>query len=97
MELLNKEKVIDEIMSVPPGAYYPSYFASAIRDMPPEEECGDDGERYVLTKWGCLVVTLNSYGFDIPDYITGAVGDHIVDDFMEAMQLAGYVAKREEQ
>lgn len=93
MEYLSKERVIDEIMSVPPGAYYPSYFASAIRDMPPE----DDGERYVLTKMGCLVVTLNSYGFDIPDYITGAIGDHIVDDFMEAMQLAGYVAKREEK
>lgn len=63
------------------------------RDMPSE----DDGERYRLTKWGCLVVTLNNYGFEIPDYITGAVGDHIVDDFMEAMQLAGYVAKREEK
>lgn len=64
------------------------------RDMPPEE----GGERYALAKWGgCLVATLNSYGFDIPDYIIGVVGDHIVDDFMEAMQLAGYVAKREEQ
>lgn len=67
------------------------------RDMPPEEECDDNGEGYRLTKWGCLVVTLNNYGFDIPDYITGMVGDHIVDDFMEAMQLAGYVAKREEK
>lgn len=97
MKLLSEEKVLDAIMSQPPEAHYPSYYASIIKDIPPEEECDDGDERYVLTKWGCLVVTLNSYGFDIPDYITGAVGDHIVDDFMEAMQLAGYVAKREEK
>lgn len=51
-------------------------------------------EKYVMTEWGCLSCTLEEYGIDV-SHITGRVGAHIVEDFMDAMCNAGYVSKRE--
>lgn len=52
-------------------------------------------ERYQLTKWGCLYAVLCDYGIDV-NRISGKVGEHIVDDFMELMQKNGYVVRHEE-
>ena len=52
-------------------------------------------EKYVLTPWGCLYGTLLDYGINV-DHIPGKVGEHMVEDFMEAMVKAGHVAKAEE-
>lgn len=50
----------------------------------------DDDVKYVLSPWGCLSVVLNDYGIDI-SRISGKVGSHIVEDFMELMEKAGYI------
>ena len=52
----------------------------------------DDDERYVLTPWGCLACVLEDYNIDT-NHITGKMGEHIVEDFMELMENAGYVTK----
>ena len=51
-------------------------------------------ETYVLSEWSCLASVLNEYGIDV-SHITGRVGAHIVEDFMDAMCNAGYVSKKE--
>lgn len=51
-------------------------------------------ERYVLSEWACLFLTLKDYGIDT-DHISGKVGQHIVDDFMELMAKFGYVVRDE--
>ncbi len=51
-------------------------------------------ERYVISEWGCLCTTLEEYGIDV-SHITGRVGAHIVEDFMDAMCNAGYVSEKE--
>ena len=56
----------------------------------------DEEEKYVITPWGCLVGTLLDYGVDV-SHFTGRVGEHIVEDFMEAMEKAGYITKSEEE
>lgn len=53
-----------------------------------------DEEKYVMTEWGCLRCTLEEYGVDV-SHITGRVGKHIVEDFMDAMCNAGYLEKKE--
>lgn len=53
-------------------------------------------EKYVMTEWGCLSSTLEEYGIDV-SHITGRVGSHIVEDFMDALCTAGYLQKREEE
>ena len=53
-------------------------------------------EEYVLTPWGCLSAVLYDYGIET-DHIKGKVGEHIVDDFMDAMTVAGYVSKAGEK
>lgn len=53
-------------------------------------------ERYVLSEWGCLSLTLNDYGINT-DKIPGRVGKHIVEDFMELMCKAGYIVKNESE
>ena len=58
----------------------------------PDEE---DDETYILTPWGCLHSVLIDYGINV-GYISGRVGEHIVDDFMDAMVKCGYVGKVEE-
>ena len=52
-------------------------------------------EKYTLTEWGCLYAVLTDYGIDV-SHISGNVGRHIVEDFMEAMVRAGYVGKCDE-
>jgi len=49
-------------------------------------------EIYVLSEWGCLSSVLKDYGIDI-NHITGTVGTHMVNDFMDMMEKAGYVRK----
>ncbi len=51
-------------------------------------------ERYGLTECGCLSLTLNDYGINT-DKISGRVGKHIVEDFMELMCKTGYIVKNE--
>ncbi len=46
-------------------------------------------------EWGCLYHVLIDYGVNV-SYISGRVGEHIVDDFMDAMVKCGYVGKAEE-
>ena len=56
-------------------------------------------EKYVLTPMGCLYAVLLDYVG--PDHlldirkIQGRVGEHIVEDFMDAMVRAGHVARAE--
>lgn len=51
-----------------------------------------DEERYRLTPWGCLYAVLKDYKIDC-DWVSGKVGEHIVDDFMGIMERCGYVSK----
>lgn len=57
-------------------------------------------ERYTLTPWGCLYATLLEYDIhlthDNGKEISGSVGTHIVEDFMDAMVRCGYVGKAKE-
>lgn len=56
-----------------------------------EDDIADDDDvRYVLSPWGCLSVVLEDYGIDI-SRISGKVGSHIVEDFLELMEKAGYI------
>lgn len=57
-------------------------------------EDDDNEEKYVLTEWGCLYATLTDYGINV-DHISGRVGAHIVEDFMDLMVGAGYIKKAE--
>lgn len=52
----------------------------------------EDEEKYCLTPWGCLMLTLNDYGINT-EGIRGVVGKHIVEDFMELMEKSGYVRR----
>ena len=54
----------------------------------------DDKEKYILTPWGCLYVVLKDYHIDVSG-ISGTVGKHIVEDFMDNMVRAGHVIKRD--
>lgn len=55
------------------------------------ETLDDSNATYVLTPWGCLYGVLTEYGINV-DHISGRVGTHIVEDFMDAMVEAGHVA-----
>ena len=57
-------------------------------------EDNDNEEQYILTEWGCLYATLTDYGINV-DHISGKVGAHIVEDFMDLMVRAGYIKKAE--
>ena len=61
-----------------------------------DDDFDDDDVKYCLTPWGCLYATLTDFGIDV-DHITGRVGELLVEDFMEAMQKAGYVSKAPEE
>lgn len=60
-----------------------------------------DEDRYALTPMGCLYAVLLDYVG--PDHlldirkIQGRVGEHIVDDFMDAMVRFGHVKKAERE
>lgn len=56
----------------------------------------DDDARFVLTEWGILAGIMSDYGIDVW-HIPGRVGQHIIEDFMEGMVNAGYIAKNEEE
>lgn len=49
-------------------------------------------EKYILTPWGCLSAVLTDYNVDT-SHITGRMGEHMVEDFMELMVKAGHVGK----
>lgn len=53
-------------------------------------------KNYELTEWGCLYGVLTEYGIDA-SHITGTIGKHLVDDFMDAMCKFGYVEKKENE
>ncbi len=53
-------------------------------------------KRIVLTEWGCLYGVLRDHNINI-DHISGEEGPKIVEEFMEAMCNAGYVAKAKEK
>ena len=55
----------------------------------------NDDDVFGFTEWGCLYSVLSDYGIDV-SHIPGRVGKHIVEDFMEMMVEAGYVARNEE-
>ena len=48
----------------------------------------------MLTPWGCLYSVLNDYGVDV-ERIPSRVGEHIVEDFMDALVMAGHLVKME--
>ena len=56
-------------------------------------------EKYTLTPMGCLYAVLLDYVG--PDHlldirkIQGRVGEHIVEDFMDALVMAGHLVKME--
>ena len=54
-----------------------------------------DDEKYMLTPWGCLYATLLDYGVDL-SHISGRVGTHIVEDFMETLTTIGYIGRVED-
>lgn len=53
-----------------------------------------DEEVFRLTPWGCLSAVLSDYGIDTT-HISGKVGGHIVDDFMDLMISCGHAEKCE--
>ena len=55
----------------------------------------NDDDVFGFTEWGCLYSVLSDYGIDV-SHISGRVGQHIVEDFMEMMVKSGYVARNEE-
>ena len=61
----------------------------------PDEEDEEDDEKYMLTPWGCLYSVLIDYGINV-SHISGRVGEHIVDDFMDSMVKCGYIGKVED-
>ena len=54
----------------------------------------EEEEKYTWTPWGCFYVVLKEYKVDC-DWISGKVGTHIVEDFMENMEKCGYISKAE--
>jgi len=61
-----------------------------------KHEEDDENVKYRLTEWGCLYAVLMDYGIDV-SHISGRVGKHIVEDFLEAMETAGYISKAREE
>lgn len=69
-------------------------YCTVCQDFEPKNEDDDKNydteERYRLTPWGCLSLTLMDYNVDI-DHITPKMGEHMVEDFMKLMETAGHV------
>ena len=55
----------------------------------------DDNVEYTFTPWGCLACILDEYGVDITG-VTGKIGEHLVEDFMELMEKCGYVRRTDD-
>lgn len=64
--------------------------------MQNNEDICDDDVKFVLTEWGCLSSVLTDYGVDV-SRVTGKIGEHIVEDFMELMCKCGYIGKAEDK
>ena len=62
--------------------------------MQNNEEIYDDDVKFVLTEWGCLSSVLVDYGVDV-SRVTGKIGEHIVEDFLELMCKCGYIRRAE--
>lgn len=62
--------------------------------MQNNEEIYDEDVKFVLTEWGCLSSVLTDYGVGI-SRVTGKIGEHIVEDFMELMCKCGYIGRVE--
>ena len=62
--------------------------------MQDNEEIYDDDDKFVLTECGCLSSVLTDYGVDV-SRVTGKIGEHIVEDFMELMCKCGYIGRAE--
>ena len=56
----------------------------------------EDDEVYRLTPWGIMYDVLQDYGFE-PQKLTGRMGEHLVEDFMDGMVRNGYVGKMEDE
>lgn len=82
---MNKEYYKDASL---PDEENKEYYEDA--NLPDEE----DDEKYMLTPWGCLFGVLIDYGINV-SHISGRIGEHIVDDFMDAMVKCGYIEKVE--
>ena len=52
----------------------------------------NEDEIYALTPWGCLYAVMLDYNIDL-SYVKSRVGEHIVEDFMDAMVNCGYISK----
>lgn len=62
--------------------------------MQNNDEIYDDDVKFVLSEWGCLSSVLTDYGVDV-SHVTGKIGEHIVEDFMELMVKCGYIGRAE--
>ncbi len=54
----------------------------------------NDDEKFVLTEWGCLASILVDYNIDL-SHITPTMGKHMVEDFFNVLEKAGYIKKDE--
>ena len=59
-----------------------------------KNEVFDDDAKFILSEWGCLSSVLTDYGVDI-SRVTGKIGEHIVEDFLELMCECGYIGRAE--
>lgn len=59
-----------------------------------DEEWNDDGP-FQLTPWGCMIAVFDDYNIDW-SHLTGKMGEHLVNDFMDLMQAQGYVVKADD-
>jgi hypothetical protein len=70
-------------------------------DWEDAEDCKDytpaeaQEEIFRLTPWGCLEAILKDYGVDV-SWMTGRVGEHMVEDFMDLMCRQGHIKRAED-
>ena len=62
--------------------------------MQNNEEIYDEDVKFVMSEWGCLSSVLTDYGVDV-SRVTGKIGEHIVEDFLELMVKCGYIGRAE--
>lgn len=58
-------------------------------------EDDDESAKYRISVWGCLAVILDKYGIDVPNYITGTIGTHLAEDFMDMLCKTGYLVHKD--
>ena len=52
----------------------------------------NDDTKFVLTEWGCLASILVDYNIDF-SHITPTMGKHMVEDFFNVLEKAGYIRR----